>query len=238
VSNAITSESMEFRAGVIQPVECIKEGWQLIRQQYWLMVAITAVAMLLRGIAPFGLLMGPMMCGIYLALFALMRGERIDFGTLFKGFDYFVQSLIATLIAIAPVLILVIPIGLLFFGGLMAGIGLESGHHGSAAPAGVMIAVLLVAALCLMTVVVAATVFFTFSYPLIVDRKLSGVDACKTSARAGLANFGGILGLMVLAMLMGMAGVLVCYVGVFLVMPVTVAATAVAYRRVFPEATS
>jgi len=27
---------VEFRSGVISPVECVKEGWQLIKDQYWL----------------------------------------------------------------------------------------------------------------------------------------------------------------------------------------------------------
>jgi uncharacterized membrane protein len=233
------SGSTEFRAGAIQPVECVKEGWQLIREKYWMMVAITAVGLLLRSVAPFGLLIGPMMCGIYLSLFALMRGNQIDLGTLFKGFDYFLQSLIASLIQMLPIVLLAIPIVLLVFGGMIAGVGLGSGNHESAAPAvGVMIAVFLTVAICVVTVVLAVGILFMFSYPLIVDRKLSGIDACKTSAKAGMANVSGLIGLLILTSLMGLAGVLVCYVGLFFVMPVNFAAVAVAYRRVFPETTA
>ena len=39
---------------------------------------------------------------------------------------------------------------------------------------------------------------FLFAYPLIVDRKLSGLDAIKLSYRAALQNLSGIVGLVLL----------------------------------------
>ncbi len=53
-----------------------------------------------------------------------------------------------------------------------------------------------------------------------------------------MANFGGILGLMILTMVMSLLGMLACYVGAFLFMPVHFAAIAVAYRQVFPARTT
>jgi uncharacterized membrane protein len=79
---------------------------------------------------------------------------------------------------------------------------------------------------------------FLFTYPLIVDRKLSGVDAIKTSFRAAKANFGGVIGLVLLSTLMNMLGAMACYVGLFFVMPIHFAAIAVAYERVFPRGES
>ena len=76
---------------------------------------------------------------------------------------------------------------------------------------------------------------FLFAYPLIVDRKLSGWEAIKTSYRAATKNLGGVLGLIFLNAGLGILGVLACYVGVFFVMPVTFASYAAAYRQVFPE---
>ena len=57
----------------------------MVRPQYWLMVAVVLVGILIGSFAPMGILLGPMMCGIYLCLLGLMRGERIEFGLLFKG---------------------------------------------------------------------------------------------------------------------------------------------------------
>jgi uncharacterized membrane protein len=78
--------------------------------------------------------------------------------------------------------------------------------------------------------------FFVFAYQLIVDRGLSGWDACKTSARAALGNIGGVLGLMLVNALLGVVGIALCYVGAFFVLPISLAAFDVAYRRVFPPA--
>src|SRR5947199_283974 len=36
-------------------------------------------------------------------------GRRVEFAMLFKGFDYFVQSLIATLFMVVPVIVLAVP---------------------------------------------------------------------------------------------------------------------------------
>ncbi len=45
----MTPEQSDFRVGVIKPVECIKEGWALIKDQYWLFFGLTIVTMLLGG---------------------------------------------------------------------------------------------------------------------------------------------------------------------------------------------
>lgn len=78
-------------------------------------------------------------------------------------------------------------------------------------------------------------IFFMFPYSLIVDRKLSGLEAVKTSIRAGAANFGGIFGLLLLNYGLIIVGVFACYVGALLTMPVSIASYAVAYRKVFGE---
>ena len=37
----------EFRRKAVEPVECIKAGWNLIRNQYWLFVGLTVVGILI-----------------------------------------------------------------------------------------------------------------------------------------------------------------------------------------------
>jgi hypothetical protein len=36
----MTPNPTEFRRGAIAPMECIKEGWALIKDQYWLFLGI------------------------------------------------------------------------------------------------------------------------------------------------------------------------------------------------------
>jgi uncharacterized membrane protein len=85
----------------------------------------------------------------------------------------------------------------------------------------------------MMLVLILVGALFIFSFPLIVDRKLSGLDAVKTSIRAVMGNLSGVLGLLLLNTVLGMVGVLLCYVGAFFFMPVGLAAWAVAYDHVF-----
>ena len=221
---------VEFRSGVISPVECLKEGWQLIKDQYWLFLGITLVAMLVGGAVPV-VLIGPMMVGLYMCLFAKMRGEPVEFGMLFKGFDYFVQGLVAAAIQTLPV-ILIMAVGQVIFVAFTMIIMPRERGEGMPAVFFVGLAIFVLFAMIVSLVIHS---LFLFAYPLIVDRKLSGLDAIKVSYRAALQNLGGIIGLMLLMGGLGILGVLACYVGVFFVMPISFAAYAVAYRRVFPE---
>jgi len=77
-------------------------------------------------------------------------------------------------------------------------------------------------------------ILFLFTFPLIADRKLRGWEAVQLSIKAGLANFGGVLGLVLLNALISLVGLMLCYVGAFFVMPITFAALTMAYRQVFP----
>jgi hypothetical protein len=221
----------EFRRKAVAPVECIKAGWNLIRDQYWLFVGISIVGMLIGMVVPFGILLGPMMCGIYLTLFKTRRGQPVEFNDLFKGFDYFGDSLIATLLHLVPVLVIFVPSYIVFYIALFFMIprnndpdpGALLGFFGLFAVFWIVMVVLLI----------IVSVGFTFAYPLIVDRRLSGLNAVKLSIKAGMANFWQLLGMLLLNGLLSMVGVLFCYVGAFLVLPLGFAAIATAYEQVF-----
>ena len=226
------SAPIEFRRNAVEPMECIKAGWNLIRNQYWLFVGMTAVGVMIGSVVPLGLLMGPMMCGLYLALFQTRRGQPIEFGTLFKGFDYFGDSVIATLIHMIPIVVVFVPSYILFYVGLFVIMGQQGGEPNSAALLG-FFGFFAIFWLVMMVILIALSVVFTFAYPLIVDRRLSGIEAVKLSIRAALANFWRLLGLLLMTGFMSFVGVLCCYIGVFFVMPVSFAAIATAYEQVF-----
>jgi len=226
------SPAEPFRRGVVQPIYCLKTGWDLLTGQYWLFVGMAVVAIILGSLVPFGIMFGPMMCGIYMALFRRRRGEFVEFGVLFKGFDYFGESIVATLIHYVPMVIIIIPFYIVLYGGLFLIMPRQGGEPDPSSLLG-FFAVLVIFGLIMMVLIILLSVIFTFSYPLIVDRKLSGIDAVKLSARAALANFWPLLGLLMLNGLLGFAGVLLCYVGVFLALPVSFAALSVAYEQVF-----
>ena len=226
------SATIEFRRNAVEPMECIKAGWNLIRNQYWLFVGMTAVGVMIGSVVPLGLLMGPMMCGLYLALLQTRRGHPIEFGILFKGFDYFGDSVIATLLHMIPIVVVFVPSYILFYVGLFVMMGQQGGEPNSAALLG-FFGFFAVFWLVMMVILIVVSVIFTFAYPLIVDRRLSGIEAVKLSIKAALANFWRLLGLLLLTGLLSFVGVLCCYIGVFFAMPVGFAAIATAYEQVF-----
>ncbi|HEX4588419.1 MAG TPA: hypothetical protein VH120_00705, partial [Gemmataceae bacterium] len=199
-------------------------------------LGITAVGVILGSLAPFGVLMGPFMCGIHLCLLRHDRGQRVSFETLFKGFDYFIDSLIATLIMLVPMIVVIVPAYVVFFVTILATVpewpnnrppDVERLFPVFGAMAGLILAIAFISLLVHLT--------FFFIYPLIVDRRLTGIEAVKTSMNAALANFWGLLGLGILNALIGVAGVMCCYVGAIFVLPITFGAAWIAYRQVFWE---
>lgn len=221
---------IHFNRSAVQPFVCLKTSWELVKQQYWVFFGIAAVGMLIASVVPLGFLMGPMMCGIYLTYFQARRGKPIEFNLLFKGFDYFGQSLIATLIHIVPILVVVVPTYIAFYVSMI--VMSTQSQPDPSAMLGLM-GVFLIVWLIILVFVLVVSVLFTFSYPLIVDRGVKGVDAAKLSAKAAMANFGGVLGLIFLNAGIGFVGALGCYVGLFFVLPVTFGALAIAYEQVF-----
>jgi len=228
-------DQIEFKRNAVEPIECIKAGFNLIKSQYWLFVGITVVGILIGSVVPLGILMGPMMCGIYLALFQTRRGQPIEFGTLFKGFDHFGDSLIATLLHLVPVIVIIVPSYIIFFVfyfGFLVAMSQGGGPPNPVALLG-FFALVIVFWLVVVVLLIVISVVFTFTYPLIVDRRLSGLDAVKLSIRAALANFWRLLGMLLLTGLLNFAGALLCYVGAFFVLPIGFAALAAAYEQVF-----
>jgi len=226
------SPTPTFTPGAVQPMVCLRAGYDLIRDQYWLFAGMCFVAILIGSAVPLGILMGPMMCGLYVAIFQKHRGKQVEFGTLFKGFDYLGESIIATLIHVIPIIIVIVPFYIIFYGVLLFMIPRSGGEPDPGTLLG-FFGVFFVLLIIVMILIILVSVLFTFTYPLIVDRRLGGVDAVRTSARAALANFLPLLGLLLLTGVLGFLGMLLCYVGMFLVFPVTFAATSMAYEQVF-----
>ncbi|HEX6717547.1 MAG TPA: hypothetical protein VF088_10565 [Pyrinomonadaceae bacterium] len=228
----MTTPEIPYSRNVVQPVECIKAGWELVKDQYWLFVGMCAVGALIGGAVPLGILLGPMMCGLYLTYFKRRRGEPIEFGLLFKGFDFFGPSLIATLLHFVPVIAIVLPAYIFFYITMIVSMAAQGNDPNPAAMFGIL-GMFGLFWLFVMVVVIVISIGFTFAYPLIVDRKLQGFDAVKLSFKAAMSNFWRLLGMTLLTSLLSVGGVLLCYVGVFLVFPIAYGAIASAYEQVF-----
>ncbi len=217
----------EFQTGVIKPIEIYKESWELIKDQYWLVFAVTLVGMLIGSAVPI-FLIGPMMCGIYLCLFQKIDGRPLNFETLFKGFEYFVPSLIVAVVIMVPILLLLITVYIPMIGMAIAGPRMRESEM---IPffIGIFIFELIVA-----VIMVCFHTLLMFAFPLIVDRKLSGLQAMKVSGKAVWNNLAGVAGLFGVSFLVGIVGYLALCVGFYLVIPLIFTSNAVAFRKIFP----
>lgn len=221
-------QNLEFQIGVIKPVECVKEGWQLIKKDYWLLFAIVLVGALIGG-ATMYILLGAMFCGIFMCYLRAIDGEPVQFDILFKGFNYFIPGLIVTLFIVVPMIAVYVIIYLPFIAAAILGEQMTEEY---------IITMLIGAGLIDLVVVIVMVCFHTllmFSFPLIVDRNLGAIDAMKTSARAVWKNMGGVAGLIVVNMGLMIAGQLALCIGIYFAIPIMMAGNAVAYRKVFPK---
>lgn len=219
----------EFNVGVIKPVECLKEAWTLIKPNYWVLFAAAVVGMVIGSLTAY-ILLGSMMCGIYLCYLQAIDGKTVALDLLFKNYKrFFLPSLPVVILFVVPMFVV---FGAVYFPLLVAtamGSGLSESEimtvlFGSLA-VDLVITVIMV---CLHTLLM-------FAFPLIVDRNLSGWQAIKLSAKSVWKNLGGVTGIWAVMFVVNLAGILALCVGIYLTIPIVIATQVVAYRKVFPK---
>lgn len=102
--------------------------------------------------------------------------------------------------------------------------------------AGIVMVLLLILgfALCVIPGLVF-TVLWSFTWLLLMDKRLDFWPAMELSRKVLWPNFWGMLGLLIVCMLVIFLGLICCYVGVVVAMPVVLAAQACAYDDFFPR---
>ena len=75
--------------------EWIEQGWNLYKNNFGLLVLASVIALVLSTIT-IGILTGPMIAGLIIVTLQLLRKEepKPDAGRVFKGFSYFLNSLL------------------------------------------------------------------------------------------------------------------------------------------------
>ena len=228
----MSTPELVFQRNAVQPIQFIKDASALIKDQYWLFVGMCAVGMLIGSAVPLGILVGPMMCGIYMAFFKRMRNEPVEFGVLFKGFDFFGPSVVATLLHAVPIVAILIPTYVLFYASMVLAM-VAQGNNPDPLPFLGVLGTFSIIVVVVVVLIIIVSIGFTFAYPLIVDRRLGGLDAVKLSFKAAMANFWRLLAMGLLTGVMATVGMAFCYVGLFLVFPISYGAIASAYEQVF-----
>ena len=218
----------EFNTGVISPIECIKEGWEVIKPDFWLLLGITFVAGLIGGFSMY-ILLGAMICGMTYAYLKRIDGQSVSFDDLWKGFSWWLPGLVVTAFIIIP---LIVVYAVIYVPIIMSA---AMGSRMSEDELVTMLVVVGLVDLVLIVIMVCVHTLLMFSFPLIVDRNLGAIKAMTTSARAVLKNIGGVVGLIVVNFGLVFLGYLALCIGIYFVIPIIIAGQLVAYRRVFPR---
>lgn len=216
--------------------DLIRRGRHFINDQYWLFLGITFVGMFLANAVPFGLIMGPMLVGINLCLLERERGEEFTFAKLFDGFDSFKESFIATLLMIAATIVVMVPLVGILIAGILVAANLNPNAAGNEQAAIAIVVVMSVFYLGAILACILVSIPFLFSFHLIADRGLSGVDAVKMSFRGVRENWFGIFRYVLVVTVISFALMLMCYVPSIFFMPIAFASLFLLYRDIFPQA--
>lgn len=217
----------------IKPLDRLSNGKALLGDQYMLFVGICLVGFLVASAVPFAILLGPMACGMHLCVRDRAYGRKTKFDQLFKGFDYFMPSLIASLSLMVASFIVMTPMVLIMFAGMLGAIAVTESNGG----AGPLIVITMIpVTLLIMAIAMLVYIPFLFSYSLIVDQKMEGWDAVKASWSGAKQNFWGLAAVMFIYSLIGTLCIFACYLPFFFFLPIQLAALYSIYRDIFPNA--
>lgn len=226
---------LEFQTGAIKPIECLKEAWQLIKNDYWLLFGISVLGALIAG-ATMYILFGAMICGIFGCYLKKIDGEEVKFDDLWKGMQYLVPSIPVVILFVVPIVVYIVVLFVTMYGPMIAAVIVGNKANGD--EMSIIMGTFIIAIIVDIVVAVVMTIihsFIIFAFPLMVDRGLGGVDAVKLSARAVMKNMGGIGGLILMNFGIVILGQLAFCVGIYFTIPILTASNLVAYRKVFPR---
>jgi len=224
-------QNLGFNAGAISPIECAREGWALIKDEYWLLFGISIVGALIGGLSLY-VLIGSMICGIFYCYLKKIDGKTVSFDDLWIGFKFFWPSLVLTLAIVVPL----VGFMLLMFVTIYLPI-ITAAVMGDKADGGVILSTFIIGFvidIVFAIVMICIHSLLIFAFPLVVDKGISSWDAMKLSARAVMKNLVGIGGLIVVNFCLALLGELACGFGLYFVIPIITATNVVAYRKVFP----
>ena len=226
-------QQFEYERGAIDPSGCVGEAWGLVKRNFGLYLVAGLTFVVLTSCIPVlnFFILGPVMGGFAYMVLRDLRNEPLEFGMLFRGFEKFVPLMVLGLIQAIPgilfqVLQYTTDLSRLFGGPSVSG----AGAVGTGLMTGFVI--LFIAYFVFQMIWNAALVF---AIPLVIERDAPLGDAITVSLSAVFANLGGLFVLAILNSLVGLLGFLALCVGIFVAIPVTLAAYVIAYRQVFPQ---
>ncbi len=235
-SETLGQQILPYNKIAFTPIQYMQRSYRMLGDRYLLFLGITLCGMLIGAVGPLGILLGPMITGVYLCFLQNESGKTVKFETLFEGFQRFVPTLLVTLAAFVCNLLVSLILITLFAVSAVLFVTLAR----SASPDGITASFLGVAfaVAYILLIVLSSLAFlpFTFCFQLIAEHNLSAGTAIRTSASAALHNLYPLASTYLCLGLFGMIAALFCYFPMLLLMPIQLGATFIIYRDTFPAA--
>jgi len=221
---------------------CLAASWSLLKSNFGMIFGGAAIYMLVQGgisllaqIPIVGILLslasivvsGPLTGGLYLFLLKNLRHQPNDVGDIFSGFrtsfgqlvlGYLVTALLTALVALPGAALMAYPIYLM------------TQHHRPEpllilwASGGFLVAVI---------PMIYFSVGWIFSLALIIDRQMDFWPAMGASRKMVSKHWIAVFALLVVCGLINVVGVLMCCIGLFISLPISIGALMYAYESIF-----
>ena len=220
-------EEIRIESGQLTPVGAYKEAWEVLKPHFWILFAISILGAIIGG-ATFYVLLGAMICGINYCMLDTIEGREPKIESLFKGFSYIFPGLVVTAFIVIPMFVV---FGVIYVPVLIA---MMMGERMSDSELMAFLAGVFAVETIVAIVMVCFHTLLMFSFHLIVDKKLSGFQAMKVSAKGVWQNLSAVAGLWAVGIVVSLVGVLIFCIGTYFTIPIMLMAHTVAYRKIFP----
>ena len=221
---------------------CIGRAWELMKTNFGPIFGGVAIYLLIVfGISGFGqipfvgmlfslaslVVTGPLMGGVYLFLLKNIRRQPATVGDVFSGFQLaFLQLMLGYLVSTLLAGISAGPgAGLATFAIIM----MVSQHQASA----LYIALALLGLIAALIPLAYLSVCWMFSIPLVIDKRMKFWPAMGTSRKAVNRHWWTVFAFLIVVGLINLVGFVVCCVGIFFSVPLTLTAVMYAYEDIF-----
>jgi hypothetical protein len=195
------ADDLIARAAPLDIGGCISRSWELLKSDFWAVVGVTFVMILVAVVARFipflGWLVGLLFSGVfygglYFYYLKKIRGQPAELGDAFSGFSLAFGPLVLTSLLV--------------------------------------ILLTMVGFVCLILPGIYLAVSYSFAYLLVLDRKMEFWAAMEVSRRVITAQWWRMFGLLILGAIIAVLGVLGLVVGIFVTAPIAIGSLVYAYE--------
>jgi hypothetical protein len=241
----VTVEQVLAREYDIDIGDCLNRSWEQYKNNFGItlgaMLLVFAVLMAC-GMLPFGsgaiaqlIMQGPLMGGLYLFYLRMSRGQTAVINDAFSGFGPRFSNLMLTHLVSALLSgVALIPAGILFVIWFVPQLGRDWLRSGDLVfgPIFFVAVVLGVIGLCVSWYL---TTCWFFAVPLAADKGMRFKEAMRLSRQVVRKRWWMTFGFIIVAGLIGAAGIIGCCVGIIFTMPIAVGMMMYLYRRNFDD---